>query len=66
MPTEHGAARRLMAVRLRIEHETWKRVKGVTRNRYWKKVIAAGQEEVWLHVKPSDPEMEKYKHDLVS
>jgi hypothetical protein len=48
MPTKHELAKRWMAVRLRVEHETWKRVKGVTRNRYWKKMIAAGQEEVWL------------------
>ena len=46
MLTEHEPAKRWMAVRLRIEHETWKHVKGVTRNRYWKKMIAAGQEEV--------------------
>ncbi len=25
-------------------------------------MIAAVEEEVWLHVKPSDPEMEQYKH----
>jgi hypothetical protein len=29
----------------------------------WKKMIAAAQEEVWPHVKPSDPKMEQYKHD---
>jgi len=63
MPTEHKPAKRWMAVRLRIEYETWKHVKGVTRNRYWNKMTDAGQEEVWLHVKPSDPEMEQYKHD---
>jgi hypothetical protein len=44
MPTEHEPAKRWMAVRLRTEYETWKRVKGVTRNRYWK-MIVAGQEE---------------------
>jgi hypothetical protein len=63
MPTEHKLAKRWMAVRLRIERETWKHEKGALRNRYWKKMIDAGQEEVWLHVKPSDPEMEQYKHD---
>jgi platelet-activating factor acetylhydrolase len=61
MPTEHEPAEKWMAVRLRVKHETWGRVKG-GRRRYWKKVIAAGQEEVWLHVKPSDPEMEQYKY----
>jgi len=63
MPTEHELAKRWMAVCLRIERETWKHEKGVLRNRYWKKMIDAGQEEVWLHVKLSDPEMEQYKHD---
>jgi hypothetical protein len=63
MPTEHELVKRWMVVRLRIERETWKHEKGVLRNRYWKKMIDAGQEEVWLHVKPSSPEMEQYKHD---
>ena len=62
MPTEHEPAKKWMAVRLRVKHETWQRVKGKTRHRAWKKMIAAGQEEVWLHVKPSNPEMEQYKH----
>lgn len=52
-----------MALRFRVECETWKRIKRVTRNRYWKKMIAAGRGAVWLHVKPLDPEMEKYKYD---
>jgi hypothetical protein len=56
MPTEHQPAKKWMAVRLRIE-----RVKG-GRTRYWKKMIAAGEEEAWLHVKPSETEMEQYKH----
>lgn len=46
-----------MALRFRVECETWKRIKRVTRNRYWKRGA------VWLHVKPLDPEMEKYKYD---
>jgi len=62
MPTEHEPAEKYMAVRLRIKHETWKRVKGQTRHRAWKNMLAAGQEEVWLHVKPSDLEMEQHKH----
>jgi hypothetical protein len=62
MPMEHGPAKKWMAVRLRVKHETWKRVKGVTRNRYWKKRIAAGQEEVWLHVKPLGSGMDQFKY----
>ena len=62
MPTEHEPAKKYMAVRLRIKHETWKRVKWQTRHRAWKNMFAAGQEEVWLHVKPSDLEMEQHKH----
>jgi hypothetical protein len=46
MLTEHELARRWMAVHLKVEHETWRRIKGVTKNRYWKKMIADGQEEV--------------------
>ena len=61
MPTDHQPAKKYMAVRLKVEHETWKRLKGQTRSWAWKNMIAAGQEEVWLHVKPSDPEMEQYK-----
>jgi hypothetical protein len=55
MSAEHELARRWMAVCLKVEHETWKRAKGVTRNRYWKRMIADGQEVAWLRVKPSDP-----------
>lgn len=65
MPTGHQPAKKWMAVRLRVERrETWERVKG-GRTRYWKKMIAAGEEEAWLHVKPSETEMEQYKHGHV-
>ena len=62
MPTEHQPSKKYMALRLKIEHETWKRVRGKTRHRDWKKKLAAGQEEVWLHVKPSASETEQYEH----
>jgi hypothetical protein len=62
MPTEHRPAKKWMAVQLRVErHETCERVKR-GRTRYWKKMIAAGEEEAWLHVKPSETEMEQYEH----
>ena len=60
LPCEHQPKEKWTAVRLRIRHETRKRLTG----RFGKKEIdrrrARGEEEVWLHVRPNELELVRY------
>lgn len=62
MPTEHKPSEKWTAVRLKVDHEARKRLMGGSRKKYWQQVHMAGQEEVWLHISPSEAEKEEYRH----
>ena len=53
LPNEHMPEEKWTAVRLHTSHEVRKRV-FIGRKKLWQKLKMAGQEEVWLHLKPED------------
>ena len=55
IPSEHQPAARWTAIRLKFDHEASQRILG-GRKAYWKKAKMEGQEEIWVHQKPSKPE----------
>ena len=54
LPAEHAPSQRWMAIRLHVSHELSKRMVG--RGKTWKRMKMTGQEEVWVHLKPSEAE----------
>lgn len=60
IPLEHLPKEHWTAVRLRIRHETRKRLTGQLGKRAMERRRSKGEEEVWLHVRPDEPELERY------
>ncbi len=57
LPTEHEPKQQWMAVRLKIKHETRKRLTPGAKKKYWDQISQSG-EEAWLHISPdSMPDM---------
>lgn len=60
LPHEHQPKEKWTAVRLRISHETTKRLTGKLGKKAIQRRVAKGEEEVWLHVRPNDTELARY------
>ena len=60
IPREHEPKEQYTAIRLRIRHEMRKRLTGQLGKHAMDRRRAKGEEEVWLHVRPNEPELERY------
>lgn len=60
LPHEHQPKDKWTAVRLRIPHETTKRLTGKLGKKAIQRRVARGEEEVWLHVRPNDAALARY------
>jgi platelet-activating factor acetylhydrolase len=60
LPNEHQPKEKWTAVRLRITHETTKRLTGQLGKKALQRRVAKGEEEVWLHARPKDMELARY------
>ncbi|ETI27217.1 hypothetical protein G647_09900 [Cladophialophora carrionii CBS 160.54] len=58
LPTEHAPDENYTAVRLKIEHETRKRLTPGGKKKYWDEIRKSEEGETWLHISPdSTPDM---------
>jgi platelet-activating factor acetylhydrolase len=60
LPVEHQPKEKWTAVRLRIPHETTKRLTGQLGKKAIQRRVASGEEEIWLHVRPKEARLERY------
>ncbi|KIW69961.1 hypothetical protein PV04_02273 [Phialophora macrospora] len=52
LPTEHTPNKKYTAVRLKITHETRKRLTPGARKKYWDEIRKSEEGEIWLHISP--------------